>query len=50
MAGQSVELRKRALLLEEKNANQLEMSSLPVGMYFLRFGDNLKQTIKVIKE
>ena len=38
------------LLLEEKNVNQLEMSSLPVGMYFLRFGDNLKQNIKVIKE
>ena len=38
------------LLLEQKNANQLDMSLLPAGMYFLRFGDNLKQTIKVIKE
>ena len=38
------------LLLEEKNTNKLDISALPAGMYFLRVGDNLKQTFKVIKE
>jgi hypothetical protein len=38
------------LLLEQKNTNQLDISALPSGMYFLRVGDNLKQTFKIIKE
>jgi len=38
------------LLLEEKNTNQLDLSSLPAGMYFLSFGEKTKQTFKVIKE
>ena len=37
-------------LLEQKNTNQLDISALPSGMYFLRVGDNLKQTFKMIKE
>jgi hypothetical protein len=37
-------------LLEQKNTNQLDISALPAGMYFLRVGDNLKQTFKIIKE
>ncbi len=38
------------LLLEEKNTNQLDISSLPAGMYFLSFGENNQHTFKVIKE
>jgi Leucine-rich repeat (LRR) protein len=38
------------LLLEEKNTNQLDISALPAGMYFLSFGENKQQTFKVIKE
>ena len=38
------------LLLEQKNTNQLDISALPPGMYFIRVGDNLKQTFKIIKE
>ena len=38
------------LLLEQKNTKHLDISALPAGMYFLRYGDNLKQTFKVIKE
>ena len=38
------------LLLEEENTNQLDMSALPAGMYFLHFGENNQQTFKVIKE
>jgi len=38
------------LLLEEKNTNQLDISALPAGMYFLHFGENNQQTFKVIKE
>ncbi len=38
------------LLLEEKNTKQLDISSLPVGIYFLRFGENNQQLFKVIKE
>ena len=38
------------LLLEEKNTNQLDISSLPAGMYFLNVGENKQQTFKVIKE
>ena len=38
------------LLLEQKNTNQLDISSLPAGMYFLSFGENNKHTFKVIKE
>ena len=38
------------LLLEQKNTNQLDISALPSGMYFVLVGDNLKQTFKVIKE
>jgi len=38
------------LLLEEENTNQLDISSLPAGMYFLSFGEKTKQTFKVIKE
>ena len=38
------------LFLEQKNTNQLDISTLPSGMYFLRVGDNLKQTFKIIKE
>jgi len=38
------------LLLEEKNTNQLDISALPAGMYFLHFGENNNQIVKVIKE
>jgi len=38
------------LLLEQKNANQLNMSSLPAGMYVVSVGDNEKKLFKVIKE
>ena len=38
------------LLLEEKNTNQLDISALPAGMYFLSFGENNNQIVKVIKE
>jgi Leucine-rich repeat (LRR) protein len=38
------------LLLEEKNTNQLDLSALPAGMYFLSFGENNNQLVKVIKE
>jgi len=38
------------LLLEEKNTTQLDLSSLPAGMYFLRVGENNNQLVKVIKE
>jgi hypothetical protein len=38
------------LLLEQKNTNQLDISSLPAGMYFLHFGENNNQIVKVIKE
>ena len=38
------------LLLEEKNTNQLDLSALPAGMYFLHFGENNNQLVKVIKE
>ena len=38
------------LLLEEKNTTQLDLSSLPAGMYFLRVGENNNQLFKVIKE
>jgi hypothetical protein len=38
------------LLLEEKNTNQLDISALPSGMYFLNVGENNQQTFKVIKE
>ena len=38
------------LLLEEKNTNQLDLSALPAGMYFLHFGENNNQIVKVIKE
>jgi hypothetical protein len=38
------------LLLEQKNTNQLDMSSLPAGMYLLSFGDHLKQPFKIIKD
>jgi hypothetical protein len=38
------------LILEQKNINQLDILSLPSGMYFLRVGDNLKQIFKIIKE
>jgi hypothetical protein len=38
------------LLLEEKNTNQLDISTLPAGMYFLHFGENNNQIVKVIKE
>jgi len=38
------------LLLEQKNTNQLDISSLPAGMYFLNVGENKQQTFKVIKE
>ena len=38
------------LLLEEKNTNQLDISALPAGMYFLNIGENNQQTFKVIKE
>ena len=38
------------LLLEEENTNQLDLSALPVGMYFLNIGENNQQIVKVIKE
>ncbi len=38
------------LLLQEKNTNQLDLSALPAGMYFLSFGENNNQLVKVIKE
>ena len=38
------------LLLEQKNTKQLDLSSLPAGMYFLNVGENNKHTFKVIKE
>lgn len=38
------------LLLEEKNTKQLDLSVLPAGMYFLRFGENNQQIVKVMKE
>ena len=38
------------LLLEEENTNQLDISALPAGIYFLHFGEKTKQTFKVIKE
>lgn len=38
------------LLLEEKNTNQLDISALPAGIYFLNVGENNLQTFKVIKE
>ena len=38
------------LLLEEKNTNQLDISALPAGMYFLNVGENNQQIVKVIKE
>ena len=38
------------LLLEQKKTNQMDISALPAGIYFLHFGENTKQTFKVIKE
>ena len=38
------------LLLEEKNTNQLDISALPAGIYFLNVGENNLQIVKVIKE
>lgn len=38
------------LLLEQKNTNQLDISTLPAGMYFLHFGENNQQIVKVVKE
>ena len=38
------------LLLEQKNTKQLDLSSLPEGMYFLNVGENNQQIVKVIKE
>ena len=38
------------LLLEGPNTNQLDLSALPAGMYFLRIGENNLHTYKVIKE
>ena len=38
------------LLLEQKNTNQLDISGLPAGIYFLNVGENNQQTFKVIKE
>ena len=38
------------LLLEQKNTNQLDISTLPAGMYFLHFGEINQHTFKVIKE
>jgi hypothetical protein len=38
------------LLLEQKNTNQLDISVLPAGMYFLNIGENNQQIVKVIKE
>jgi hypothetical protein len=38
------------LLLEQKNTNQLDISALPAGMYFLHFIENNNQIVKVIKE
>jgi hypothetical protein len=38
------------LLLEQKNTNQLDISALPAGMYFLHFVENNNQIVKVIKE
>ena len=38
------------LLLEEKNTIQLDISTLPAGMYFLNVGENNQHTFKVIKE
>jgi len=38
------------LLLEQKNTNQLDISVLPAGMYFLNVGENNQHTFKVIKE
>ena len=38
------------LLLEEENTNQLDLSALPVGMYFLNIGENNQQIVKVVKE
>ena len=38
------------LLLEQKNTNQLDMSALPAGMYFLNIGENKQHIFKVIKE
>ena len=38
------------VLLEQKNTNQLDISALPAGFYFLYVGENLKQTYKIVKE
>ena len=38
------------LLLKQKNTNQMDISSLPTGIYFLCVGENKQHTIKVIKE
>ena len=38
------------LLLEQKNTNQLDISDLPAGMYFLNIGENKQHIFKVLKE
>ena len=38
------------VLMQKQNSKQLDISTLPVGIYLLRTGDNLNHTFKVIKE
>ena len=38
------------LLLEQINTNQLDISDLPAGMYFLNVGENKQHIFKVLKE
>lgn len=38
------------LLLKQKNTNQMDISALPTGIYFLSFGENKQHTFKVVKE
>jgi hypothetical protein len=38
------------VILKKLNTNQIDISELPKGLYFLSVGDNLKKTFKVVKE
>jgi hypothetical protein len=38
------------VLMQKQNSKQLDISTLPVGVYLLRTGENLSRTFKVIKE
>lgn len=38
------------VILQKQNTNQIDISELPQGLYFINVGDNLKKTFKVMKE